>query len=187
MSVYRLRLQFVSPPGTRPAADTLFGHICWGLVYEQGPDVLGEFLKFMDGPDPPLVITGPMPADHWPMPPLPAPSPKAYEQLIDETQLNGPWSGCDRCAAVDRLGVLSEAGWIPSDIFASALSDLSMETLLQALGRIDIWLAFFAVNVYLAVTAVRAFRFVVAGARLPFSTLRPLSVNGGAMTCQTMK
>ena len=135
MSVYRLRLEFVSPPGTRPAADTLFGHICWGLVYEQGPDVLREFLRFMDGPNPPLVISDPMPADHWPMPPLPAPPPKAYEQLIDETQLNGPWSGCDRRAAVDRIGMLAETDWVPSDIFALAVSDLSTETLLRKLIR----------------------------------------------------
>ncbi|MGB9626624.1 MAG: hypothetical protein ACPMAQ_17350 [Phycisphaerae bacterium] len=53
MNTYRLTLTLRSPLGTPLSADTLWGHVCWGIVYHEGPAALQQFLAEMAGPSPP--------------------------------------------------------------------------------------------------------------------------------------
>ncbi len=54
-------------------ADTLFGHLCWLILYEASEPVLHEFLDFYGRGQPPLLFSNGFPGDWLPRPLLPAP------------------------------------------------------------------------------------------------------------------
>jgi CRISPR-associated protein Csm4 len=71
MTYYKVILELISPLGTPLAADTLFGHLCWGLAMHEGDLAIGEFLAAMDSAEPPLLISDPFPRGYWPVPAIP--------------------------------------------------------------------------------------------------------------------
>lgn len=71
MNGYRLTLELRSALGTPLAADTLWGHIAWGIRYSHGEAALTEWLDRYDTASPPLIISDPFPAGYWPRPILP--------------------------------------------------------------------------------------------------------------------
>lgn len=68
MDWYRLRLQTASPTATPWQADTIFGHLCWALVFLEGEDYLTTFLELYDLAEPPLVLSNGFPGDLLPRP-----------------------------------------------------------------------------------------------------------------------
>jgi CRISPR-associated protein Csm4 len=68
---HRLRLELRSGLGTPLAADTLWGHVAWGYRYRHGEAALVRWLEAHESPEPPLVISDPMPAGFLPRPALP--------------------------------------------------------------------------------------------------------------------
>lgn len=68
MRHWRAILRMTSPLATPLTAQRLFGHVCWGLAYREGPEVVADFLARMRGESPPLVIGQPMPVGFAPMP-----------------------------------------------------------------------------------------------------------------------
>ncbi|MGQ9677217.1 MAG: type III-A CRISPR-associated RAMP protein Csm4 [Chloroflexota bacterium] len=68
MDWYRLRLQTASPTATPWQADTIFGHLCWALVFLEGEDFLRTFLELYDLGEPPLVLSNGFPGDLLPRP-----------------------------------------------------------------------------------------------------------------------
>jgi len=83
MNLYGLRLTLQSPVGTPLAADTLFGHLCWGIRYRSGVDRLKEFLDTYESSEPALLLSDPFPTGFWPIPLLPQPLPDQEDTLID--------------------------------------------------------------------------------------------------------
>jgi len=71
MSTCQVELVLKSALGTPLSADTLWGHICWGLRYQSGPQALEDWLARYDSGTPPLVLSDPLPAGMWPRPVLP--------------------------------------------------------------------------------------------------------------------
>jgi len=55
-------------------ADTLFGHLCWGMLYLQGADDLQSFLRRYEHGQPPLLLSNGFPGDFLPVPVMPVPS-----------------------------------------------------------------------------------------------------------------
>jgi CRISPR-associated protein Csm4 len=78
MHTYRIALELRSGLGTPLAADTLWGHLAWGIRYREGPRALESWLDRYDRGDPPLVLSEPLPAGHFPRPALP-PTPRPSE------------------------------------------------------------------------------------------------------------
>ncbi|MDP8238811.1 MAG: hypothetical protein P9X24_06960 [Candidatus Hatepunaea meridiana] len=68
MDLYRINLCLTSPTGSLWQSDTLFGQLCWQLVFRDGEDALKNFLKpFLNG-DPPYVLSDGFPAGMLPRP-----------------------------------------------------------------------------------------------------------------------
>ncbi|MDH5682282.1 MAG: hypothetical protein OEZ36_11880 [Spirochaetota bacterium] len=55
-TLYRIQLELISPIVTAVMGDTMFGHICWGIYYSKGEEVLNEFLQSYET-DPPLILS----------------------------------------------------------------------------------------------------------------------------------
>ncbi len=68
MKTYQLKLKIKSGILTPFQADTIFGHLCWQVAYQDGEKGLKTFLKpFMEG-NPPFVISDGFPGDLLPKP-----------------------------------------------------------------------------------------------------------------------
>lgn len=104
MPEYQVRLRLRSSYVTPFHADTLFGHICWAIVYQEGEDALRELLAVYAS-QPPLLISDGFPwltgRSYLPMPLLSPFSPErlagkigvdvsnklAYQQLVAALKL----------------------------------------------------------------------------------------------------
>jgi CRISPR-associated protein Csm4 len=71
MKLYCVEITPRSPWGTPLQADTLFGHLCWALVYIQGEEALRDFLHAFGDPQPPLVLSNGFPNGFLPRPLFP--------------------------------------------------------------------------------------------------------------------
>ncbi len=127
-STYRVRLRIRSPLGTPLVADTLFGHLCWGIAYHEGPDAVQAFIKETCGDRPPLVISDPLPADHWPMPVLP---PAAEAERAADARADPP----SRLADHDRNRAIQRRAWVPATVWERVAGRLDGPTLLRALAE----------------------------------------------------
>jgi CRISPR-associated protein Csm4 len=110
MSVYRLELCLRSSLGTPLKSDTLFGHLCWGMVYSEGEQRLRAFLDEMHSDSPPLVMSDPLPKGYWPMPTLPGPGPQGYNALLDQLGGRSPESH-DLIKKLSRQAFISHESW----------------------------------------------------------------------------
>lgn len=63
METYRLRLQLRAAAGTPWHADTLFGHLCWVLRYQDGAEAVEDFLELYKIGEPPFVLSDGFPSD----------------------------------------------------------------------------------------------------------------------------
>jgi len=136
MKPYRLRLRLEGSLGTPLSADTLFGHLCWGIVYHEGTAALEAFLAEIRSTDPPLVLGDPMPAGFLPVPVL---SPRDLAEAdrmeavtADEVSRKAEAQGHAALSSGERLkrthALRKQAGkaaWLPADALAARLDDLS--------------------------------------------------------------
>jgi len=68
MKTYYVSLKLHSGIHTPFQADTLFGHLCWAVAYQEGEQGIREFLKpFKDG-NPPFVVSDGFPEGYLPKP-----------------------------------------------------------------------------------------------------------------------
>lgn len=73
MHTYRISLELRSGLGTPLAADTLWGHVAWGIRWRSGNSALEAWLGRYDDGDPPLVLSDPLPHGYVPRPMVPKP------------------------------------------------------------------------------------------------------------------
>ena len=119
MNTYRIQLELRSPLGTPLAADTLWGHIAWGIRYAGGEPPLLDWLSRYDGDTPPLVISDPLPAGFWPRPAIPRPA--AATSAPDK-------------AAAGRRKTAAKRAWISHTAWQKLSSSLSSASLEAALA-----------------------------------------------------
>jgi CRISPR-associated protein Csm4 len=62
-------------------ADTIWGHLCWGLRYRHGEDALLNFLNTCEKGTPPLLVSNGFPGDLLPRPIVPEPGPDKSKGL----------------------------------------------------------------------------------------------------------
>jgi CRISPR-associated protein Csm4 len=72
LTTFRVRLRVRSALGSPLQADTLWGHIAWGIRYADGEAALRTWLARYDENDPPLVVADPCPVGFLPRPALPS-------------------------------------------------------------------------------------------------------------------
>lgn len=118
MTHWRAMLRMRSPLATPLTAERLFGHVCWGLAWREGPEAVADFLSRMAGESPPLVIGEPMPAGFAPMP------------VVLRTQQVRVEPGAKRQATWD---LYQRCGRIPAEALYRAAGDFSAGGLLDAL------------------------------------------------------
>ncbi len=54
---YILKIKLLSPISTPLQADTIWGHICWGIKYHEGEKSLNSFIREYESETPPLIIS----------------------------------------------------------------------------------------------------------------------------------
>lgn len=133
MTTFRVQLALRSPLGTPLTADTFFGHICWGIAYDAGAAELRDFLAEMATPDPPLVFSDPLLADHWPMPVLPIPGPDAYQRLFEFTRARAPAGPRAAVHAHDRIRAALRRAWIPHALWPRIAAECDAASIAAAL------------------------------------------------------
>src|SRR5579884_985573 len=82
MRVFRVTYVLSAPSLTPWHADTLFGHLCWGLLRLHGSDAVRSFLQRYREGDPPLVLSDGFAPETFPRPTLPAGLPHGRDQSI---------------------------------------------------------------------------------------------------------
>jgi CRISPR-associated protein Csm4 len=80
---YRAILQMHSWTASEWQADTIFGHLCWGMRYLYGEKELKDFLNLYEIGAPPLLVSNGFPGDLLPKPSLP-PMPADYTISLGE-------------------------------------------------------------------------------------------------------
>lgn len=124
MHLYRITLELRSGLGTPLAADTLWGHIAWGIRYREGEAALTQWLaRYEQNVSPPLVLSDPLPAGFWPRPTLP---PARLDQPPD-------------VATAVKLKSAAKGEWINHDqwtrLIEANAQGLGPETLQTAVAR----------------------------------------------------
>lgn len=118
MKYFKAQLKLASPLGTPLAADTLFGHLCWGIRYsEGGKEELQNFLEAMAGDSPALLLSNPFPQGKLPVPIIPF--------LLENNKKSSKDS--------DDFKDVKKRKWIEFNRLKSAYSPLSSQSLLTAL------------------------------------------------------
>jgi len=125
MNTLRATLRLRSALGTPLAADTLFGHICWGLALNEGPEAVTDLLAATES-DPPLVLSDPLPAGFWPVPVLPPMAHTDFEALLAR-------AARDRLTAYQRLKSLRKRTWLTHAVWTELSPRLSPAALAGAL------------------------------------------------------
>lgn len=68
MKTYRLKLKPKTSFLTPWQADTIFGNLCWIMVWRDGEEALVRFLEEYKNGNPPFVVSDGMPGDFLPAP-----------------------------------------------------------------------------------------------------------------------
>jgi CRISPR-associated protein Csm4 len=124
MKSYRVEIAPRSSWGTPLQADTLFGHLCWALIYTQGEQALHDFLQAFDGPNPPLVLSNGFPKGCLPRPLFPAVAgPQEQRDVKDHKKLK-------HMALLDEQWLLSAR---------DGLDEEQIQRVLENVGKKDPW------------------------------------------------
>jgi CRISPR-associated protein Csm4 len=87
MRRYRIIFEVHSPLSTPLMGDTLFGHICWGIIFHEGERALSEFFQSYEDGNPILIISNGFPHDTLPKPLLKPQSKRENINLEDYKNL----------------------------------------------------------------------------------------------------
>ena len=86
MICLRIRLHMKSPVATPWQADTIWGHLAWGLRYTRGEAALNAFIgRYRDG-QPPLLVSDGFPGDSLPRPLAPGSQPDMGKPLAEQVE-----------------------------------------------------------------------------------------------------
>ncbi len=102
MDTHRVELELRSGLGTPLAADTLWGHVAWGIRYGKGTPGLEAWLARYDEGDPPLMLSDPLPQGYFPRPALPPVPRPAQPPNVEEA---------DERKRLDKLAWVSRQAW----------------------------------------------------------------------------
>ncbi|MDI6872033.1 MAG: hypothetical protein QME79_11965 [Bacillota bacterium] len=108
MNLLRIRLTMRGPTATPWQADTIWGHLAWGLAYNYGEDALAEVIEQYRRNEPPLLLSDGFPGDVLPRPLVPM-GMTAATSLAEEKQ------------ALETAREARKPGYVAPSDFARAL------------------------------------------------------------------
>lgn len=120
MNTFKIHLRILSALGTPLAADTLWGHVAWGIRYSQGESFLSDWLQKHEQDCPPLVLSNPMPKSFFPRPFLP---------------ISGEYSITPTRAAAQQLKQLSKYSWISESSWQKVKNNCTGEGISEAIAE----------------------------------------------------
>jgi CRISPR-associated protein Csm4 len=120
MHTYRIRLKLQSGLGTPLAADTLWGHVAWGIRWRSGNRALEDWLARYDADDPPLTLSDPLPHGYFPRPMVPQAPRSAVPPTKDQA---------------DRQKLLDKRKWISHEAWQTLAEAVSAQRLEEAFAR----------------------------------------------------
>lgn len=128
MHTYRVELELRSGLGTPLAADTLWGHLCWGMRYQQGVSALEDWLNQYDSGSPPLVLSDPFPQGYLPRPALAPQARSAQPPKIEEADIR---------KKRDKISWISESAWSAcvNAVSADSIARAAMQSAVPDLGQ----------------------------------------------------
>jgi CRISPR-associated protein Csm4 len=89
VNTYCLDIQAESPFLTPLQSDTIFGHIAWAIVYDQGENRLQQVLAEFRSGNPPFLVSSAFPRGMLPLPILPAIEHGGVEKLSSQLYSDG--------------------------------------------------------------------------------------------------
>ncbi|HHB12651.1 MAG TPA: hypothetical protein ENK62_05580, partial [Chromatiales bacterium] len=127
MSVYRFEITVESPLGTPIRSNTLFGHLCWMVLYHDGEGALNQWLETFE--EEPLLLSDAFPHGYVPRPIVRPLSPAEREAWLGraEQALGG------RLRAMSALKQHRKAAWLRLEEFLALRDGYAERALLESL------------------------------------------------------
>lgn len=110
MNWYKATLQMQSWTASAWQADTIFGHLCWGMRYLYGEEGLKDFLEWYREGIPPILVSNGFPGNLLPRPFIPPRSESRTLSLHDQKE------------AFDRGKTLKQIKYLSARQFAQAIA-----------------------------------------------------------------
>ncbi|MGC8764836.1 MAG: type III-A CRISPR-associated RAMP protein Csm4 [Brevinematia bacterium] len=133
MKTFIVKLIIRSPLATPLQADTLFGHICWGIVYNKGEKELEDFLNSYDK-NPPLILSNAFPVGLLPKPVLKPAMPQSADSIEGELR------------KIKIVKKLKKIKYLPKSYFLDNNFRFSEENLQQHLSELENCNKFFRIE-----------------------------------------
>ena len=118
LNSFTVGLRLRSGLGTPLKAETLWGHVCWGIRYCQGNAALEDWLSLYDQGSPPLILSDPFPFGFRPRPCLPGVTSSGIPTRKD----------------ADLRKVVNRIRWLATPSFDSLRKDMSPDRLVTILS-----------------------------------------------------
>jgi CRISPR-associated protein Csm4 len=131
LKTYKLIIEPKSPFVTPLHSDTIFGHLAWAIVYDQGEKRLQEVLDEFQSGKPPFLLSAAFPEDTLPVPILPPLSQKETAKLV--AQRPGNDSVVARRRLIEEIKKTKNVEHISMDDFKDLAAELSTVKLTQLL------------------------------------------------------
>jgi len=119
MELFKATVKIESPLATPLQADTIFGHICWGIVFSRGEKKLEAFLQAYEDKtkDPPFIVSNGFPHNMLPFPVLTPYIPEKTKSMEEAAE----WKN------------LKKHKFIPADFFLNGSESFSIPKLKELL------------------------------------------------------
>lgn len=135
MRIHKLTIEPKSPFITPLQSDTIFGHLAWAIIYDQGEHILKEILAEFASSNPPFVISSAFPEGMLPTPILPILTKKETETLAieyDNIEYKKNPIKSLRCFT-EELKKTKKLNYIPIETFHDLAKNLNPITLIKTL------------------------------------------------------
>lgn len=132
MSTYRIDIQPESPFLTPPQSDTVFGHLAWAIVYDEGESRLKEVLAEFSSENPPFLLSSAFPQGMLPLPVLPSLNHNDIYELAGQLYPGEGEVSAQR-KTIERLKPLKKIHYIDIDGFSEIARNLTSFSLTRKL------------------------------------------------------
>lgn len=134
MATYKVTWKPISPLSTPLQSDTIFGHLCWAVIYRWGEDRLSEFINALKQ-SPCLVLSSAFPAGTLPKPTVPVKY-SVIREIISKIRSMNEYKSLDALRAYSLEKKLKKTTWISQSLASGEyLYDIRKELTALALDE----------------------------------------------------
>lgn len=124
MNIYCLDIQPESPFLTPPQSDTIFGHLAWAIVYDQGETRLQQILAEFGSGNPPFLLSAAFPHGMLPLPVLPSLKNEGIQKLASQLY-PGEENVSSQRKTIEKVKSLKKIKYIDIDSFSDIAQNLT--------------------------------------------------------------